>query len=90
MKIEKNEPDLHIFQTVLLTDAAQDVLLTSLLELPCQQQLIKDEVCLLEVENDVQFAHVSIILVHLFNVSVYNFECDQLVIRGIAASDEEE
>jgi hypothetical protein len=43
----------------------------------------------LEVEDDIQLAHVAIVLVHLLDVSVHDLEGDQLVIGGSASGDEE-
>lgn len=45
--------NLHIFKTILLTDASKDILLTALLHLTGQKQFIKDEVGLLEIEDNV-------------------------------------
>jgi hypothetical protein len=73
-----------------LTDAPEDILLAALLHLSGQQQLVEDEVCLLEVENDVQLADIAVILVHLLHVTVNDFEGDQLVIGRCASGDEEE
>lgn len=81
---------LHIFQTVFLTYASQYILLTALLQFSGEQQLIQDEICLLEVEDDVKFADVAIVLIHLFHITVYNLEGDELIISGCAACDEEE
>ena len=81
---------LHIFKTVLLTYAPQDVLLTTLLHFACQQQFVKDEVCLLEVKDDVQLADIAVVFVHLFHIAVHDFQGDELIIGGGAASNEEE
>lgn len=81
---------LHIFETVLLTDDSENVLLTAFLHLSSENELIEDEVCLLKIEDDIQLADVSIIFVHLLHVSVHDFESDQFVVDRSAASDEEE
>lgn len=81
---------LHVFQTVLLTNAPQHILLATFLHLSCQQELVQDEVGLLEVEDDIQLAHVPVVLVHLLDVSMHDLEGDQLVVGGGAAGDEEE
>ena len=81
---------LHVLETVLLAYAPKHVLLAAFLHLACQQQLIEDEVGLLEVEDDVELADVAVVLVHLLDVTMDNFECDQLIVCGVAASDEEE
>lgn len=60
------------------------------MHLPRKQQLVEDEVCLLEVEDDVELADVAVVLVHLLNVAVDDFERDQLIVGRVAAGDEEE
>lgn len=81
---------LHIFQAILLTDAPQYVFLATLLHFSGQQQLVKYEVGLLEIEYDVQLAHVAIVFVHLFYISMNDLESDELVVCRGAAGDEEE
>lgn len=71
---------LHILKTILLTYAAQHILLTALLHLSCQKEFVKDEIGLLEVEDNVKFAHVAIVFVHLFNVTVHDFEGNQFIV----------
>lgn len=53
------------------------------------QQLVKDEIGLLEVEDDVQLADVAVVLVHLLDIAVDDLEGDQLVV-GIVGSGNEE
>jgi hypothetical protein len=60
------------------------------LHLPSKKELVKYEVCFLEVEDDVEFADVAIILVHLLDVPMDDLEGDQLVVLRGAASYEEE
>jgi hypothetical protein len=67
---------LHVLEAVLLAYAPKHILLAALLHLACQQELVEDEVGLLEVEDDVEFAHVAVVLVHLLYVAVDNFEGD--------------
>lgn len=81
---------LHVFQAVLLADTSEHVLLAALLHLTRQQKLVEDEVCLLEVEDDVELADVAVVLVHLLDVAMDNLEGDQLIVGGVAAGDEEE
>jgi hypothetical protein len=81
---------LHILQAVLLAYTAEHVLLATLLHFARQQKLVEDEVCLLEVEDDVELAHVAVVLVHLLDIAMDNFECNQLVVGRVAARDEEE
>ena len=64
----------------MLTNAPEHILFTALLHLPGQEQLVEDEVCLLEVEDDVQLAHVAVIFIHLLHVAMYDLQCDELVI----------
>jgi hypothetical protein len=79
---------LDIFEAVLLANTPQDVLFAAFLHLPRQQELIENKVCLLEVKDDVQLAHVAIVFIHLFHVAVDDLEADQLVVRGGASCNE--
>jgi hypothetical protein len=87
---EVRSTNLHILKRVLLRDAAQDVLFAALLQLPCQQELVQDIICLGEGEDDVELADIAVVLVHLFDVSVDDFERDQLVIVRGATGDKEQ
>ena len=80
----------HIFETVLCTDDPEHILLTALLHLASDQQLVKYEVGLLEVEDDVQLADVAVVFVHLLYIAVYNLEGDELIVGGIGGGDEEQ
>jgi hypothetical protein len=60
------------------------------LHLASKKQLIEDEVRLLEVEYYVKLTDVAIVFIHLFNVTVDDLEGDQLVVGGVAASDEKQ
>lgn len=82
--------DLHVFKGVLLRYATQDVLLAAFLQFSSQKQFVQDIVGLREREDDVQFADIAVILVHLLDVSVDDFESDQLVVFGRASGNEEE
>lgn len=84
------EAYLHIFKTVLLTDDSKNIFLTALLHLSSKDELVKYEVCFLEIKYNVQFADIAVVFVHLLNVSVHDFEGDQFVIDRSAAGDEEE
>lgn len=44
---------LHILKAVLLADASQHILLAAFLHFASKQQLVKDKVGLLEVEDDI-------------------------------------
>ena len=81
---------LHVFKRVLLRDATQDRLLAALLHLSREQQLVENVVRLCEGEDNVELAHVAVVLVHLLYIAVDDFERDQLVIVRRAAGDEEE
>ena len=89
-KEKKESTHLHIFQTVLLTDAPKNVLLATFLHLSRQQELVQDKVCLLEVEDDVEFADVAVIFVHLLHVSMDDLQGDQFVVSRCASGDEEQ
>lgn len=71
---------LHVFQTILLAYTSQHIFLAAFLHLASQQEFVQYKVCLLKVEDDVQLAYISIVLVHLFDVSVDDFEGNQLII----------
>jgi hypothetical protein len=79
-KTKKRDPYLHVFKAILLTYATQDVFLATLLHLSSKEQLIENEICLLEIEYDVQLADIAIILVHLLHKAVNNLECNQLIV----------
>src|SRR5205085_536967 len=76
---------LHILKTVLLTDTPKQILLAAFLHFPRQQKLIQDEVCLLEIEDDIKFADVAVVFVHLLDKAVHDLEGDQLVVGGGAS-----
>lgn len=80
---------LHIFKAVLLTYHSEDILFATLLHFSCQQQFIKDEVGLLKVEYYVKFANIAVVLVHLFDISMHDFEGDQFIVRRCTSGDEE-
>lgn len=82
--------NLGILYLVLRRYDPQHILLATLLHLAGQQELVQDEVGLLEVEDDVQFADVSVVLVHLLDIAVDDLEGDELVVVRITAGDEEE
>ena len=81
---------LHILQTILRPNHPEHILLTTLLQLARQQQLIQNKVSLLEVEDDVEFADIAVVFVHLLDVAVHDFEGDELVVGRIGGGDEEE
>lgn len=84
------ETHLHIFQSILLVYTSQDILLAAFLHLPGQEEFVQDKVCFLKVENDIQFANIPIVFVHLLNIAMNNLKGDQFVIRGRTTGDEEE
>lgn len=81
---------LHVFKTVLCAYDTEHILLTAFLHLASDQQLVKYEVGLLEVEDDVELADVAVVFVHLLDVAVYDLEGDEFIIGGIGGGDEEE
>lgn len=52
-------PGPYLLQQVGLLDSLQHTLLGGVLDVPSHQKLIQDEVGLLKVEDDVQFAHLG-------------------------------
>jgi hypothetical protein len=81
---------LHVLQAVLCTNDSEHILFAALLHFSGDQQLVEDEVSLLEVEDDVQLADVAIVLVHLLDIAVDDFEGDQLIVGVVGSGDEEE
>lgn len=81
---------LHVFEGILLRDASQDILFTALLQFTGQQQLVKYVVGFREGEDDIELAHVAVVFVHLFDVSVDDLQGYQLVVVGVGSCDEEE
>ena len=81
---------LHVLQAVLCSNDPEHVLFAALLHFSGDQQLVEDEVGLLEVEDDVQLADVAVVLVHLLDIAVDDFEGDQLVVGVVGSGDEEE
>ncbi len=61
-------------------DLLEDGLLGRLLDLSGHDQLVKDEVGLLKVEDDVQLAHGAKVLVQHLHVPVDQLEGQQLVV----------
>jgi hypothetical protein len=80
---------LHILKAVLLTYAPQNIFLAAFLQFTSQKEFVEDEVCFLEVEDNIQLANIAIVFVHLFNVAVNDFKGDQFIIGGSTAGDEE-
>jgi hypothetical protein len=74
----------------LCSNDSEHVLFAALLHLSGDQQLVEDEVGLLEVEDDVQLANVAVVLVHLLDIAVDDFESDQLIVCVVGSGDEEE
>lgn len=81
--------NLHILKGVLLRNATENILFTAFLELASKKQFVEDVIGLCEVENDVKLADVTVVLVHLFDVTVDDFEGYELVVIGGAAGNEE-
>lgn len=68
----------------------QHDLLTRLFDLACQKDLIEDSVDLVEVEHEVQLAHVPEELVQHFDEEMDRLEIRQLVVVGVDAHAEEQ
>ena len=81
---------LHVLQAVLCSDDPEHVLFAALLHFSGDQQLVEDEVGLLEVEDDVELADITVVLVHLLDIAVDDFEGDQLIVGVVGGGDEEE
>eukprot|EP00308_Calcidiscus_leptoporus_P013600 CAMPEP_0119374080 /NCGR_PEP_ID=MMETSP1334-20130426/28861_1 /TAXON_ID=127549 /ORGANISM="Calcidiscus leptoporus, Strain RCC1130" /LENGTH=205 /DNA_ID=CAMNT_0007392033 /DNA_START=287 /DNA_END=906 /DNA_ORIENTATION=- len=62
-----------------------DRLLRGLLKLPADQQLVEDMVSLVEIEDQVELAHVAKIAVENLDKMMYRLEHDELVILFIDA-----
>ena len=71
---------LYVLQAVLLAYAPQNVFLAAFLHFTRQQQLIEYEVGLLEVEDDIQLAHIPVVLVHLLDISMDDLKGDEFVV----------
>merc|ERR1719341_2216110 len=87
------ESQLHnliFLKLVLLLNLVEDSFLTGLLHLPSQDKLIQYEVSLLKVEDDVQLADRSKILVQNLNIPVNHLQHPQLVIPLVHSEAEEE
>ncbi|GMS79324.1 hypothetical protein PENTCL1PPCAC_1499 [Pristionchus entomophagus] len=80
MIFEESLRSLLLLQQILRRDRFQHLLLARLLHFSSQKELIEDEVGLLEVEDDVQLAHTSEVLVQQFDVAVDSLETDELVV----------
>ena len=74
----------------MLSYTPQYVFLAALLHLSGKQELVENEVSLLEVEDDVELADVAVVLVHLLDIAMDDFERNQLIVGGVASGDEEE
>ena len=44
----------------------------------------------MEIEDDIELAHVAVVFVHLLDVAVNNLEGDELVVGRVGGSNEEE
>lgn len=73
----------------MLANTSEDVLLAAFLHLTGKEELVEDEVCLLKVEDDIKFAHIAIIFVHLFDEAMHNLQGYEFVIGGVYSGDEE-
>lgn len=67
---------LHVLETILRANDTQHILFTAFLHFASEEQLVEDEVCFLKVEDDVELANISVVLVHLLHVAVNDFQRD--------------
>ena len=74
----------------MLADDTKHILLAAFLHFASQYELVEYKVCFLKVEDDIEFADIAVVFVHLFDVSMHNLEGNQLIVGGSAASDEEQ
>jgi len=88
--LERELHDLLLLELVRLLDLGQHGFLRSLLHLSAEHQLVEDEVGLLEVEDDVELADGSEVLVQHLHVPVDNFQHVELVIGSVHPEAEEE
>lgn len=73
-----------------MTYTPQHVLLAAFLQLSGEQQFVEYVVGFCEREYNIELADVAIVLVHLLDVAMDDFEGNQLIVVGGAAGDEEE
>ena len=85
-----NTAYLHVLKTILLADNTKHIFLATLLHFTSQNQFIKNKVCFLKVEDNIQFTDISVVFVHLLNVSMHDFKADQFVVCRGTASDKKE
>mmetsp|Transcript_75312 Transcript_75312/g.215645 ORF Transcript_75312/g.215645 Transcript_75312/m.215645 type:complete len:238 (+) Transcript_75312:33-746(+) len=97
----KQQPYQHVSSTgflliallhhhVLLRDVVEHGPLAGLLQLARDDDLVEDVVGLVEVEDQVQLAHVAEVAVQALHEVVDGLESEQLVVVGLDAGDEEE
>ena len=84
------ERALPLVELVELLDAVQDRLLRRLLHLAREEELVEDHVDLVEVEDEVELAHVAKELVEELDEEVDRLEVEQLVVGHVDAQREEE
>ncbi len=77
---EKSLWCLFLLEKVLSGYRLEHVLLGSLLNLTADQELVQHEVGLLKVEDDIKLAHTAEILVQKLDVSVDDFQRQELVV----------
>jgi hypothetical protein len=72
--------DLLLLVVVCKLNLLEDSLLARLLQLPCHDELVEDEVGLLKVEDDVELAHGAKVLVKHLHVAVDRLQDEKLVL----------
>ena len=79
-----------LIELVELLHAVEDRLLRRLLHLAREEELVEDHVDLVEVEDEVELAHVAKELVEELDEEVDRLEVEQLVVGHVDAQREEE
>lgn len=77
-------------QFVQMLQTGQDYLLARLLDFPSQEYLVKDGVYLVEVEYQIQFAHVPKERVQHLDKEMNGFQVCKLIIIRVDAGAEEQ
>ena len=77
--LQRQRDDLLLLVVVCELDLLEDGLLRRLLDLARHDELVQDEVRLLEVEDDVQLAHGTEVLVQHLDEPVDELQCEELV-----------
>lgn len=77
-------------QLIQMLQPRQDHLLTRLLNLPCQKDLIENRINLVEIEHEIQLTHVPEELIQHLDEEMYGLQVRELVVVGVDAHAEEQ